>query len=105
MLNELIAGRGRGTNGNVTIWFHSNFEDWEPEYKLFQPGEVLLTAQWPQVNLPDHADLEYPIPYQEFCDQFRDYLEEHYFPKHFRARGEILGLLKELLRTLGLEDS
>ncbi|MDR1265191.1 MAG: hypothetical protein LBK42_06400 [Propionibacteriaceae bacterium] len=102
VLNGLIAGRGRRSRDNITISFHSNWEDWEPEHDLFQPGEVLLSAQWPQVNLPDHADLEYPIPYQEFCDRFRDYLEEHYFPKHFRERGEILGLLEELRRTLGL---
>ncbi|MDR1266620.1 MAG: hypothetical protein LBK42_13945 [Propionibacteriaceae bacterium] len=102
VFNGLIAGRGRGTNGNITIWFHSNFEDWEPEYKLFQPGEFLISAHWPQVDLPDRADLDYPIPYQEFCDRFRAYLEEHYFPKHFLDRGEILGLLEELRRTLGL---
>ncbi|MDR1077328.1 MAG: hypothetical protein LBL55_01410 [Propionibacteriaceae bacterium] len=105
VLNGLIAGRGQGSHDNITISFHSNWEEWEPEYKLFQPGEVLLSAQWPQVNLPDRADLEYPIPYEEFCDRFRAYLEEHYFPKHFRERDEILGLLKELRRTLGLEDS
>ncbi|MDR1264684.1 MAG: hypothetical protein LBK42_03760 [Propionibacteriaceae bacterium] len=104
-LNGLIAGRGQGSHDNITISFHSNWEDWEPEHKLFQPGQVLLSAQWPQVDLPDHADLDYPITYEEFCYQFRAYLETNYFPNHLLERGEIMRLLKELRRTLGLEDS
>jgi hypothetical protein len=105
VLNDLIAGRGRGTHGNITIWFHSDFEDWEPEYKLFQPGEFLISAGWPQVDLPDRADLDYPIPYDEFCDRFRAYLERYYFPKYFLERDEVLGLLDELRRTLGLDEA
>jgi cyclopropane fatty-acyl-phospholipid synthase-like methyltransferase len=97
---SLAAGRGRGTQDNITIWFHHNFADWEPERGLFRPGQFLITAQWPQVNLPDHSDLHYPITHQYFCDCFREHLEKHYININYHQRDEIRGLLDDLQQTL-----
>jgi len=104
VLKCLGSGKSWLGGDEISVTFQDAWGEWEPGYAMSKPGYFLMVAPW----VPDatgNTPSYYLVSYQEFYDKFDADLERYYYPEHPEQRDEIVGLMKELRHSLGLDTA